>query len=129
MVKQPQVPPPEPPPHDLEGREEMMKRDVLLVATAGASLLNGMHFSPFFDPVAILLRPFIAGTFLGTPLLSLYLTSIFISVMTLLIAGIPVAIYERTKALTQSNATSLGIWLAVTLLLTVPSLIGLLGSR
>jgi hypothetical protein len=129
MVKQPQVPPPEPPPHDLEGREEMMKRDVLLVATAGASLLNGMHFSPFFDPVAILLRPFIAGTFLGTPLLSLYLTSIFISVMTLLIAGIPVAIYERTKALTQSNATSLGIWLAVTLLLTVPSLMGLLGSR
>ena len=107
---------------DQNDRESMLQRDVTLVATAGLSLLNGMHFSPWFDPIAVLLRPFIAGTFLGTPLVSLYLTSIFISDMTLLIAGVPAAIYERLKGLSESTRTSLYIWLAATLLLSTPAL-------
>lgn len=103
----------------MHDREQVMKRDVLLVATAGASLVNGMHFSPWFDPVSILLRPFIAGVpFLSTPLVFLYLTSIFISLMTLLIAGVPAALYERFKGETQSTPVSLGIWLAGTVLLS-----------
>lgn len=121
------TPPPSLPPHDLDQREQMMKRDVLLVATAGASLLNGMHFSPFFDPVGILLRPFLAGTIFGTPILALYLTAIFTSVMTLLIAGIPVALYERAKGLKESNGVALGLWLAGTLLLTIPTFLAMLG--
>lgn len=128
MANAPQTPPPSLPPHDMDGREQLMKRDVLLVATAGASLLNGMHFSPLFDPVAILMRPFIAGTFLGTPLLSLYLTSIFLSLMTLLIAGIPAALYERSKGLKDSNGVSLGIWLGVTLLMSLPAFGGMLSA-
>ena len=120
-------PPPDLPPQDLDAREQMMKRDVLLVATAGASLLNGMHFSPYFDPVAILLRPFIAGTFLATPILFLYLASIFISLMTLLIAGVPAAIYERLSGLKESNGASLGIWLVATLVVTIPSFLAMLG--
>lgn len=103
---------------DMDRREEQMKRDVSLVATAALSLVNGMHFSPWFDPVAILLRPFLAGTFLGTPLVFLYLTSIFISVMTLLIAGVPAALYERANKLKDSNSTSLYIWLGCTALLS-----------
>lgn len=121
------TPPSQLPPHDSDDREAMMKRDVLLVATAGASLLNGMHFSPFFDPVRILLVPFLAGTILGTPILALYLTSIFTSVMTLLIAGIPAALYERAKGLTVSNGVSLGIWLGCTMALSIPSFLAMLG--
>lgn len=112
---------------DLSQRETTMQRDVLLVATAGLSLLNGMHFSPIFDPVAILLKPFVAGTLLATPLVFLYLASIFCSLMTLLIAGIPAAIYERLKGQSDSSPVSLGIWLAATALLTLPSLLGLGG--
>ena len=122
MAKNP-LPPPHLPPSEMEEREQVMKRDVLLVAIAGLSLLNGMHFSPYFDPVAILLRPFIAGTLLSTPLVSLYLTSMFISLMSLLIAGIPAAIYERMRGHTQSTATSLGIWLAALLMITIPALL------
>lgn len=114
-------------PADLADREQQMQRDVLLVAAAGASLLNGMHFSPFFDPVAILLRPFLAGTILATPLVTLYVTSIFISLMTLLIAGVPAAIYERIKSSTTSTPASLGIWLACTVLLTLPSFRAMIG--
>ncbi len=114
--------------HDMQQREETMKRDVTLVATAGLSLVNGMHFSPWFDPVAILLKPFIAGTFLGTPLVFLYLTSIFISVMTLLIAGVPAALYEWFRGLKESNPTSLYIWLGCTALLSGHALLSAAGG-
>lgn len=113
---------------ELENREDLLKRDVLLLATAGVSLLNGMHFSPYFDPVFILLKPFIAGTLLSTPLVLFYLTSIFISLMTLLIAGIPAALYERFRGLKDSDSSSLGIWLAGTLLLAAPSLMAMAGA-
>src|SRR5690606_35488261 len=112
----------------LENREDLLKRDVLLIAVAGISLLNGMHFSPYFDPVFILLKSYIAGTLLTTPLVLFYLTSIFISLMTLLIAGIPAALYERLRGLKESIATSIGIWLAGTLLLALPSLLSMAGG-
>jgi hypothetical protein len=109
-------------------REQVLKRDVLLVATAGLSLVNGMHFSPWFDPVAILLKPFVAGTFLASPLVFLYLTSIFISLMTLLLAGVPAALYERFKGERESTPTSLFIWFAGTLLLSIHGLMAAAGG-
>ena len=111
-----------------ENREDLLQRDILLIATVVVSLLNGMHFSPYFDPVFILLKPFLAGTLLSTPLVLFYVTSIFTSVMTLLIAGIPAALYERFRGLKESNTTSLAIWLACTSLLALPSVISM-GSR
>lgn len=111
---------------DQQHREETMQRDVLLVTAAGASLLNGMHFSPLFDPVLFLLRPFVASIVVS-PIVLFYLTSIFISVMTLLLAGIPAAIYERIRGLTESTPVSVGIWLVATLLLAVPGVLGLTG--
>lgn len=110
--------------HDAEERTKILQRDVLLVATAGLSLLSGMHFSPWFDPVAILMKPFIAGTFLGTPLVFLYIVSIFISAMTLLIAGIPAALYERFNGLKETTPVSLGIWFAGTALIGLRALFG-----
>lgn len=108
---------------DLQEREELLRRDIMLVAIAALSLVNGMHFSPWFDPVAILLKPFIAGTFLASPLPFLYLTSIFVSVCTLILAGVPAAIYERVRGMETSTSVSLGIWLATTALLAAPALL------
>ncbi len=112
---------------DLKSREEMMQRDVLLVATAGISLLNGQASSPLFDPVLFLLRPFVAS-FLSSPLVLYYVTSIFISLMTLLLAGVPAAIYERLRGHAESTPASLGIWLVATFVLSLPGLKGVLGS-
>jgi len=109
--------------HDMREREIALKRDVMMVATAGVSLVNGMHFSPWFDPVAILMKPFIAGTFFSTPLVFLYIVSIFISAMTLIIAGVPAALYERAKGLTETSPTSLYIWFGTTLLLSMSALL------
>lgn len=110
-----------------DNREDLLKRDMLLVGAAAVSLLNGMHFSPYFDPAFILLKPFIAGTLLSSPLALFYITSIFTSLMTLLIAGVPAALYERFSGMHESNQTSIGIWLGGTLLLALPSLIGMAG--
>ena len=111
---------------ELHQREQIMQRDVLLVAAAAASLLNGMHFSPLFDPVFFLLRPFVAPV-LSSPLVLFYLTSIFISVMTLVIAGIPAAIYERVRGHAESTPLSIGIWLVATLVLALPGILGAFG--
>lgn len=106
-------------------REGLLKRDVLMVATAGLALLNGMHFSPLFDPVLFFVQR-LAPSFMG-PLLLFYFNSLFISLTTLLVAGIPAAIYERVRGHRESTPMSLGIWLAATLLLTSPSLMSAAG--
>lgn len=114
---------------EIHQREKLMQRDVLLVAIAAVSLLNGMHFSPVFDPVAVLLKPFVAGTLLGTPLVFLYVASIFCSLMTLLIAGVPAALLERFSGARESTTASLGVWLVCTMLISLPAFMSLTGLR
>lgn len=101
----------------MDKREQQMQQDVLLVATAGVSLLNGMPFSPVLFPVVVLLKPFLAGTLLGSPLVLGYLGSLLASATTLVLAGVPAALYERFKGHETSTPVSLGIWLVATLLL------------
>ena len=36
-----------------DDREKLIRQDGLLIGIAGASLLSGMHFSPFFDPAFV----------------------------------------------------------------------------
>lgn len=112
---------------DMQHRQDAMQRDVMLVATAGLSLLNGQSSSPLFDPVFFLLRPFVAQV-LTSPILLFYFTSLFLSLMTLLIAGVPAAIYERVCGHAESTPVSIGIWLVATILLTVPMLMAWIGQ-
>lgn len=102
---------------------QAMNRDLLLVGTVGASLLNGMHFSPFFEPALVLLRPVLSNFYISSQIISLYLTSIFLGLLTLILAGIPAALFERFTGRRQSDVASLGIWLAATLVLVLPSLL------
>jgi hypothetical protein len=94
---------------------------VLLVATAGLALLNGMHFSPLFDPVLFFVHRMAPSIF--GPLLLFYFNSLLISLTTLLLAGVPAAIYERLRGLKESTMVSLCIWLAGVLVLTLPALL------
>lgn len=104
-------------------RETLMQRDGILVGIAGFSLVNGMHVSPWFDPVYILMRPFTPTLIVSSPLLTFYFTSLFISVMSVALAGVPAAIFERMTGRKESDTTSLLIWLAGVLLLAIPALL------
>jgi len=112
---------------DEQQRQDLMQTDVLLMVTAGLSLLNGMHFSPYFDPIFFLMKPFAASFFLTSPLLLLYFTSLFVSLMTLLIGGIPAALYERANGLETSSPKSIGIWLAGVAVVALPTMAGFAG--
>jgi hypothetical protein len=106
----------------------LLKRDLPLAATGALSVLNGSTFSPFFDSVGYLLYFFARGVpFLG-PDPIFYLTSLGLSLMTLLAAGIPAALYERIRGLRESTPVSLGIWLVAAALLTLPTLMRVLGE-
>lgn len=104
---------------NLDEREVLMKRDGLLLGIAVASLMNGMPFSPVLFPFIVLLKPFVAGTFIASPLVLTYLASFLAAGMTLVLSGIPAAVYERLKGQTESSTASLLIWLAGALVLVL----------
>lgn len=94
-----------------------MQKDVLLVATAGLSLMNGMTWSPVLFPFVVLLKALLAGTFLASPIVLTYLASLLASATTLALAGVPAALYERAYGLKESSPGSIGIWLVATIAL------------
>jgi hypothetical protein len=49
------------------------------------------------------------------------LTSLIVSTLTLMIAGVPAAVYERARRRDRSDSVSFAIWLAGTLILTLPA--------
>jgi hypothetical protein len=49
--------------------------------------------------------------------------------MTLLIAGIPAALYERILRLHTSTRVSMAIWLVATMLLSIPTIRNIFGAE
>jgi hypothetical protein len=112
----------------MQDREEAVRNDGMLIGIAALSLLNGMHFSPWFDralPVAVSMAPFLSGV----PIVLFYVTSLLLSALTLVLAGVPAAIFERATGRTRSDATSLGVWLVACGILAIPAIMGMAGIR
>ena len=98
-----------------------------LVAVIGLAILNGM-FSPALIPVFALhglwypffLPAILPGVFLAC--------SLIISTFTLMLAGVPTALYERLSGDGKSSAASGLIWLAAVAVLTLPALPNILNA-
>ena len=103
-------------------------RALLLTATGAVALFNGTTLSPFFDPVAYILYLASRGYPLVNPARLFYVTPLAIAALTVLIAGIPAAIYERIRGLDASTVVSLGIWLVATVLLSLPTIMRMVSS-
>ena len=125
----------------IESLRRSPARAALVAATCLVAIANGFIASPYSDSIAYLLYLLLGKSEITSSLLSLfgrksavlnsvaaYLAPALIAVMTLAIAGIPAAIYERIRRLTYSSTTSLAIWLAATVLLSLPVLLSLLGE-
>jgi hypothetical protein len=102
---------------------KLLGRGLPLSATVGVAIVNGLDFSPVFDSVSFYLYGFARESPVYDGELFYYLTSAAISLMTLLLAGIPAALYERVRGLQQSTPGSLAIWLLATALLTLPAIL------
>ena len=99
-------------------------------------VLESVTYSPVFDSVSYYVSTFAQGSYfdavvrgmLESPQLYQTVASMFIAAMTLLIAGIPAAIYERIRGLKASTPVSLGIWLAAAMLLSLPTIMQLING-
>lgn len=113
---------------EMDNREELMKRDGALIAVAGLSLLNGMHFSPFFNHAYILLQPFAPTFFISSQILLYYFTSLLLATITLMLGGIPAALYEHATGQETSDFRSLIVWAVGCGVLAIPSILSFFSS-
>lgn len=100
-----------------------MSRNAYYIAIAFFGMINGL-FNQTFLLFALLHVQILAPALLfGSVSLTLMFSSLMVSTATIILAGIPVAIYERVVgAKDDSTEVSMWIWLAGTALLTLPAI-------
>ena len=99
-----------------------MDRNLYYVGIAFFGMINGL-FNQIWVLFAIIHVQILAPALLfGSVPLTLMLASLMVSTATIILGGIPAAIYERlVGARDDSTEVSLWIWLAGTALLTLPA--------
>jgi hypothetical protein len=100
-----------------------MDRNLYYIAIAFFGVINGL-FNQLFVLFALIHVQVLAPALLfGSVPLTLMFASLMVSTATIIIGGIPAAIYERfVGAKDASTEASLWIWLAGTALLTIPAI-------
>jgi len=104
-----------------------MERNFYFIGIVFFGMVNGL-----FNQVALLfalihMQVLAPALLFGSTSLTLMFSSLMVSTATIILAGIPAAIYERViGAKDDSTVTSLWIWLAGTAILTLPAMGGFL---
>jgi hypothetical protein len=99
-----------------------MTRSLLVFAIATMSLINGMPFLPWFDPVYFYLGRAVPGLFAMSPTTYFYVTTLVIALASTLLSWLPTALYNRMRGRKSHTVVSLGIWLALTASLVISGL-------
>jgi hypothetical protein len=98
-----------------------MDRNLYYVGIAFFGMINGM-FSPLRMDSFLFTSTFLSAPLFGSQGLIFYVSSLMLSTATVILGGIPAAIYERFVGAQQdSTEASLWIWLAGTAILTLPA--------
>ena len=100
-----------------------MSRNFYYIGIAFFGMINGL-FNQAWVPFGYLFAKVLApGLLFGSESLTLMFASLMVSTATIILAGVPAALYERyVKATDDSTEVSLWIWLAGTGLLTLPAI-------
>jgi hypothetical protein len=100
-----------------------VSRQPFLAAILGFAVVSGM-FSPILVPnvtgALILLAP---GLISVVPQIFVFLVYLVGATLTVMLGGVPAALYERATGATDSNLASMWIWLGVTALISLPGVI------
>ncbi len=103
-----------------------MERQFYFIGIAFFGMINGM-FHPLRVESFIVTNYFMALPLFGSQGLIFYFSSLMLATSTVILAGIPAALYERYRGLKEdSNVVSLWIWLAGTAALALPAIGGFL---
>jgi hypothetical protein len=100
-----------------------MDRTFYYIGIAGFGMINGLFNQTWLLFALIHVQILSPALLFGSVGLTLMFASLMVSTATIIIGGIPAAIYERvTGAKDDSTDVSLWIWLAGTALLTLPAM-------
>ena len=100
-----------------------MERQFYFIGIAFFGMINGL-FNQVWLLYALIHAQILAPALLfGSTGLTLMFASLMVSTATVILGGIPAALYERYAGITDdSNVVSLWIWLAGTACLTIPAI-------
>ena len=105
----------------------------LFIVVMGLAALNGMlHMlaqSTLFITILVLAPVWWPEVFGMDVQVLAYAVSLIISTVTLLVGGVPAALYERARGLKEPTATAMALWVAGVLLVTALLLPGLAPVR
>jgi hypothetical protein len=107
----------------------LLKRTLPLALIVALAVAHGAILSPLYDFVSYFVSAFSRRTMFYHPQVLEIFPSVVIALFTLLLSGIPAAIYERVRGLQQSSPASMLIWLVTTMVITAPVLSRALGLR
>lgn len=85
------------------------------------AILNGL-FSPLLLQVVAAMIVLAPGFFAPSPPILFFSASLMLSTLTVMVAGVPAALYERATGATQPTPVSMWIWLAGAAILTLPAI-------
>jgi hypothetical protein len=98
-----------------------MDRNLYYIGIAFFGMVNGI-FNPLMAFAYVFSKVLMFVPLFGSESLFFYFAALMLSTATIILAGIPAAIYERLfDAKDDSTDASLFIWLAGTALLSIPS--------
>jgi hypothetical protein len=98
-----------------------MDRNLYYVGIAFFGMINGV-FNPLMPLAYVFSKVLMFVTLFGSESLIFYFAALMLSTGTIILGGIPAAIYERvTGATDDSTEASLWVWLAGTAILTLPA--------
>lgn len=98
-----------------------MNNQPYALAIAAFGVLNGL-FSPLLTQVVAAMIVLAPGFFAPSAPILFFVSSLVLSTLTIMVAGIPAALYERFTGATTSTPVSMWIWLAAIGLLTLPAI-------
>ena len=98
-----------------------MNRNFYFIGIAFFGMINGIFNQLWLIFALLYVQPLMGPLLFGSLSLTLMFASLMVSTATVILGGIPAAIYERVTGAAESNSVSLWIWLAGTAILALPA--------
>ena len=99
-----------------------MSRNFYFIGIAFFGMINGIFNQLALVFALLYVQPLAGPLLFGSVPLTLLFASLMVSTATVILGGIPAAVYERLAGVSDSNDISLWIWLAATALLALPAI-------
>jgi hypothetical protein len=100
-----------------------MNSNPAIVVIVSAGILNGI-FSPFFFVTARVIITALAPALLITgPRLVTFFASLLAATATIILAGVPAALFERASGRRETDAVSYAIWTVTAVAISFPAVL------